>query len=263
MNPGLQVAAFLAVTVFMAHADIAWPVDSDWFPLMRGTDFYSDPRNDHNPAAVDLIGTVDTYSAGYWAFIENGDISGGITNDAFMFRLRVGGESGNFVWQTHLDTDSDASNIEWIFQLVQSGSGDGVTLVKTAIGGTTLDDIDTGSNTPSWVGNVNLYSRWTAIASSTDFHVDFAIPWSEFSAITGVTNIMDIRAVLSTSTTHANVINGDTPLGLSLSDQVSNVLSDNIPEPAVVTLLLGAGGGILASRRIFKRKPEEKNERSI
>lgn len=250
--------ATAVLSAIIAQADIVWPADGDWTALMQGADLYYDAVGEINPDAVDLVGTVDSYSAGYWAFVENGDITGGITNDTFMFRLRVGGESGNFVWQAHLDTDGNASDVEWIFQLVQSGNpGDqGVELIKTTVGGTTLADVDIGSNTSAWLGNLSLYSRWTAISGSTDFHVDFAIPWNEFTAITSVTNIEQVRAVLSTSTTHSG-INKDAPLGVALTEQISNVLSESIPEPAVVTLLLGAGGGMIFFRRIFKSNPED------
>jgi hypothetical protein len=255
------VAALVLVChAHIAPADIVWPAaDTDWTALTIGTDNYFDDLGDQNPSSVDLIGTTDSFSAGYWALVENGHISGGTTNDAFMFRMRVGGESGNYVWQTHLDTDGNASNVEWIFQLVQSGNpGDqGVELIQTAVGGTTLADIDTGSNTASWLGELNLYSRWSAVpGGGTDFYVDFAIPWSTLTNITGVTEVNDIRAVLSTSTTHSG-INKDAPLNSDLSLLVSNALSESIPEPAVVTLLLGAGGGMLFYRRIFKKQPDD------
>lgn len=252
--------AVIASMAIMSNtaADIIWPSDGDWTALRLGTNYYYDAEGDINPGQVDLIGTTDTYSAGYWGFVENGYVNGPSLDDAFMFRMRVGGESGNYVWQTHLDTDGDATNVEWIFQLVQSGSNDGVNLIKTAVGGATLNDVDIGSNTVAWLGDLSLYSRWTAVDSSTHFHVDFAVPWTEFRSITGVSDLEQIRVVLSTSTTHANVINGDAPLGINLSEQISNVLSDNIPEPAVATLLFGAGFGIVAYRRIFN--PGTKSE---
>ncbi|MCK5675709.1 MAG: hypothetical protein KAH99_01690 [Verrucomicrobia bacterium] len=261
MKTRWNVSVFAAVIIgstIPAKADIVWPADGDWTALMVGATLYFDAKGDQRPSPIDLIGTTDTFAAGYWACIENGHITGGITNDALMFRMRVGGESGNYVWQAHLDTDGDASNVEWILQLVQSGgpSSQGVELIKTAIGGTTLSDIDIGSNSSSWLGDLNLNSRWTAISGSTDFHVDFAIPWNEFTTITGVTEIEQIRTVLSTSTTHAG-INKDAPLGAALTDQISDVLSERIPEPAVITLLLGTGGGMLAFRRIFKHEPED------
>lgn len=259
----IKVILAAAFVVHGSRADIIWPSESAWNAMMRGTGFYYDPAGDKNPGAIDLIGTTDTYSAGYWALIEDGHVSGGVTNDAFMFRLRVGGQSGNYVWQAHLDTDGDASNVEWILQLVQSGkpSGQGVGLIQTAVGGPTLSDVDIGSNPFAWKMNASLYSRWTAVPDSTDYHVDIAVPWNTFTSITGVTESDEIRAVLSTSTSHSG-IGGDAPLGASLTDQISNVLSDdfhvlsdNIPEPAVASLLLGSGFGFLVFRRIFKWKP--------
>ncbi|MEN8254940.1 MAG: hypothetical protein ABFR33_05660 [Verrucomicrobiota bacterium] len=254
------VVAMATGSLNMAGADIIWPADGDWTALMSGTDMYHDPSGDQTPASIDLVGTTDTYSAGYWALVEDGDIIGGTTNDAFMFRmrLRANGDGKNYAWQTLLDTDGDASDVEWIFQLVQSGnpSNRGVELIKTAVGGTTLGDINIGSNTAAWLGGMSLYSRWSAITGSTDFHVDLAIPWNEFSTITGVAEIGQIRTVLATSTSHANT-GKDAPLGLALTDQVSDVLSETIPEPAVVSLLLGTGGGMVFFRRIFKRKKED------
>lgn len=39
--------------------------------------------------------------------------------------------------------------------------------------------------------------------------------------------------------------------------QISNVLSGNIPEPAVVTLLIGAGRGMIDFRRIFRLQSDK------
>jgi hypothetical protein len=241
-------------------ADVIWPADNEWTALTVGTGFYQDDLDDQNPAAIDLIGTVDSYSAGYWAYVSNGDVTAGVTNDAFMIRMRLRGDGGGkqFVWQALLDTDGNPSNVEWIFQLVQSGSGDGVSLIQTTVGGPTLQDIATADDN-SWLGDIDLYSRWSPVIDSTDYHLDFAIPWNEFSTFTGVTDIDDIRAVLSTSTAH-NQINKDAPLGSSLDAQVSNVLSANIPEPAVTTLLIGAGSGMIAFRRLFGLKLENKED---
>ena len=241
----------------VAMASIVWPTDEDWTALKVGGDLYFDASGDTHPDSTDLVGTAGSSSAGYWAFVEDGAVTASTANDVFMLRMRVGSDGGNFVWQAHLDTDGDASNIEWIFQLVQSGNkkSRGVELVKTSTGGPTLGDIDIGKNSSSWLGDLGVYSRWTPIAGSTDFYVDFAIFWDEFTTLTGVTKLEDIRTVLSTSTSHAN-INKDAPLGMDLSSQISNVLSDNIPEPIAVILLVGVGGGMLLARRIFKRHPK-------
>lgn len=254
----LMIAGILGLSGTVT-ADMVWPADEDWIALKQGADYYYDAEGDQSPSAVDLIGTTDTYSAGYWALAHDGYNNGLSLEDAFMFRMRVGGESGKFVWQAHLDTDGDASNVEWIFQLVQSGSNDRVILIKTAVGGTTLSDVDTGSNIAAWTGDIATFSRWTAITNSTHHYVDFAIPWNTFTAITGVSDLHDIRALISTSTTHSG-INKDAPLGNVLTEQISNVLSESIPEPAVASLLVCAGGGIIFYRRLFSGRTQTEEE---
>lgn len=253
------ISAVLAIVGQSASANIIWPQESDWTALTIGTNLYNDVLGDQSPSAIDLKGTPDSYSAGFWAFVEEGTVYGGSLDDVFMFRMRVGGNSGNYVWQAHLDTDGDANNVEYIFQLVQSGNpGDqGVKLVKTTVGGSTLGDIAVDDKAPDdWSGDLTLFSRWTAIAGSSDYYVDFAIPWSEFTTITGVTSLDQIRAVLATSSTHSG-INKDAPLGGSLSTQISDALSDSIPEPAVASLVIAAGAGlVIYHRRISKQKAE-------
>lgn len=256
----IKVIIAIAGIVNCSMADIIWPSESSWTALMQGTNFYYDPAGDKNPGAIDLVGTTDTYSAGYWALAEDGYVVGGITEDAFMFRLRLGddGAGSKFAWQVSLDTDGDASNVEWILQLVQSGkpSGQGVELIQTAAGGPTLGDIDIGNNTSAWLEDANLFSRWSAIPASSDYHLDIAIPWQTFTSVTGVTEIEQLRAVLSTSPSHGS-IGGDAPLGALLTDQISDVLSDTVPEPAVASLMLGSGFGFLIFRRIFNRQDSD------
>jgi hypothetical protein len=262
MKKTTLIKAILAVAGIAncAGADVIWPADGEWTALQQGTDLYYDAIGDKNPGSIDLVGTIDTFPAGSWALIEVGYVDGGVIDDAFMFRLRLdgNGKKRKFNWQVSLDTDGDASNEEWMLQLVQSGKrkGQGVELIQTADGGPTLGDVDTGDNTIAWLGDKKLYSRWTAIADSRDYYVDIAIPWTTFTSITGVTELEQIRTVLSTSSTHTG-IKGDAPLGASLSAQISDVLSDNIPEPAVASLLLSSGIGFLAFRRIFNRHPTD------
>jgi len=258
----IRCVLLIATWVLPTRADIIWPSENDWRALRIGTGYYYDTEGDTNPSPIDLIGTTDTYSAGYWAYAINGYVNGPSLEDAFMLRMRVGGPSGNYVWQALLDTDGDATNVEWILELVQSGSGSGVALVQTAVGGSTIGAIDIGSNPRAWSGSLAEFSRWSAISDSTHYHVDFSIPWSDFSLITGITDPGQMRIVLSTSTTHANVINGDSPLGGSLGEQVSNILSENIPEPAVASLLIGAGTGIIICRRIFPQLTHLEKESS-
>jgi hypothetical protein len=136
-----------------AAADVIWPAAGEWNAIMQGNGFYYDAAGDTTPAAIDLVGTTDTYSAGYWALVADGHVSGGVTEDALTYRLRVANDGGSpvkpYVWQVSLDTDGNASDIEWILQLIQTGSpkNRGVELIQTAVGGPTLGDIDTTGTT--------------------------------------------------------------------------------------------------------------------
>ena len=245
-----------------ASADVIWPSEDSWNPLLVGTDYYYDDAGDQNPEGVDLVG-AGSDSAGYWLLLENGFVDGPATDDAFMVRMRMrgagsNGTGGQNVWQVHMDTNVDANNVEWILQLVQSGNqnGQGVILIQTATGGTTLGDVDIGSNTASFQGDKAVFSRWTTTPNGTNSFVDLAIPWTEFTSITGISAVEQLRVILSTSTSHANITK-DAPLNAALSDQISNVLSENIPEPGVVSLMLGAGGGLILVQRWRKRSVNE------
>ena len=59
----IKTILVLAALTGSAAANIIWPGDGEWNAIMQGTDFYYDPV-DTTPAAIDLVGTVDTYSAG-------------------------------------------------------------------------------------------------------------------------------------------------------------------------------------------------------
>jgi hypothetical protein len=255
---GWSIIALLMLFGGTVKGDVIWPQESDWTAIRSGANYYYDAEGDQSPASIDLIGTTDIYSAGYWALVSDGYVSGGTTGDVFMIRLRVGGNGGNYVWQAHFETDGNSSDIEWIYQLVQSGNpaDHGVALIQTAVGGSTLSEIDTGSNVSAWQGNLAEFSRWSTISGTTHYHVDFAVPWTEFSSFTGVTNITDMRVILSTSTSHSG-INKDAPLGNSLSEQISEALSDSIPEPTVASLIIGAGCGLVFYRRMIKRSIDE------
>lgn len=255
----LLVTVFLVGLGLPTMADIIWPADGAWNPVYKGSDYYYDAAGDvtggGNPQ-LDLIGTTNTYSAGYWAVVNGGYTGTG--SDAFIMRMRLGGDGSSSpnAWIALLDTDGDTSDVEWALEVVQSGGTDNVRLVQAIVGGPTIGEV-TLTNSPVWSGNIPEFSRWTAIPSTTptQYHLDFAVPMDAFLASTGLADLHDTRVVLGTSTTHTGFNNGDFPLGALFSEQVSNVLSENVPEPAVVTLIIGAGFGMLVSRRLFCHNP--------
>lgn len=252
----LLCVGFVLVLGLPSMATIIWPADNAWNPVYKGSDYYNDPAGDVPPGnpQLDLIGTSNTYSAASWAIVQDGWDVG--PQDALMMRMRVGadGSSSPNAWMALLDTDGNTNDVEWALQLVMSGGNDDVRLVEATTGGPTIGEVVL-SGTPAWSGDIAEFSRWTAIPSTTQYHADFAIPWNSFEGVTGLTDLSDVRVILATSTTHTGFNNGDAPLGAGFSEQVSNLLSEDIPEPAAATLIIGMGSGMLFFRRRFSRDP--------
>lgn len=80
----IMIAVTAITGLDVAEADLTWPAEDEWTALMRGQDMYYDAIGDQSPGAVDLIGTTDTYSAGYRAFVEDGDIDIGDNLSAWL-----------------------------------------------------------------------------------------------------------------------------------------------------------------------------------
>lgn len=237
-----------------SNANIIWDGLTNWVSITVGGSIYNDPT-DQNPGSVDLIGD-SIESTGFWQLSE------GLTpaEDLLTFRLRVSSMPNNpqNVWQVLLDTDGDGTNIEWILQLNYSGKDKGVYLTQTATGGNgpTLGAITTES-TNHWEGTTSGYSQMTLAGTDIDGQkddafIDLGMEWQDFALHTGVTSVDQLRVAVTTSTTHTSV-NKDAPLGTDGPDLVlvSNALSETIPEPASVSLMLAVSGGILVYRRVF------------
>ena len=253
------VAALVIGSSHTAQADLIWNNLTNWVAItVDGGNLYNDPT-DQNPGSVDLLGD-SSHAAGFWQLDEGGSLS---------FRLRVSALPNNpqSVWQILLNTDADNSNVEWILQLNHSGSSDAVVLVQTTNTGDDLylSDISTLA-TNHWSGSVSGHSQMTLAGTNLDgkkddAFIDFGIPWQDFERITGLTSVNELEVAVTTSTTHTGV-NKDAPLGTAGPDSffISDALSKTVPEPAVASLLLGAGGGLILYRRIFKPKPEDENK---
>lgn len=214
-----------------------------------------------------------TNSSGYYYYASDSmaNSSGDIVDDSLMFRMRVGGYKANpqTVWQFLIDTDGDSSNVEWIMQLDLSGANS-VYLAKKATGGPTLSDIAVASNVWS-AAETDTFVSWQNLAddklpanpANTDYNknkggdvfLDFAMPWSAFTNATGASNPGSVRVVLTTSATHSGV-NKDAPLGGDLASNISDLLSDSIPEPTVAILIVTFGSSLFLGRRLFGKSGE-------
>ncbi len=226
----LSLVVCMLAASSLSVADVEWPANDDyWHPLLVSGSFYTDP-DDVTPASTDIRGGLDSnsneYVAGYWYY--NGD--------HLMFRMRIDQAppaTCTQVWQIMLDTDSD-TGVDWVLQ-TDYQSDNRVELVPATVEGPTLADVELDT-TASWHGDLTIYHTCadpTGDASKFDSDLDafndLAIPWSNFSSITGVTSSSPFRIGLSTAT-QENLINKDLPRNLTGSSSVDDAFSD--PGPA-------------------------------
>ncbi len=249
----LSGTACLAISLIVSqtHA-VTWPAEVDWIALTRGGSLYADALNDENPDWVDVVGD-NTHAAGFWHIDDMG--SAPVNDDILMFRMRLNqtGLGQNSVWQFVLDTDLDGG-ADWSLQLDNKTDNRLEFVIATSPGppfaippGTDPAEYD-GVNAFWSTNDLASYRRWSAAGDGSNFDgdadafLDVAMPWDEFSSITGVTDPM-FAVALTTSANHNNT-NKDHP--------DDNTFSDPIPEPvtavAVVSAMAGLGGYIKRRR---------------
>jgi hypothetical protein len=206
-----------------------------------------------------VVGGLDGgtfYSAGY--FFQDVD------NDQILFRIRLDadGSNANNVWQILFETDGDASTIDWVLELRQSGapSGQQVIFTQSSTGGSTYADVAL-STSYSWTGAISDWTRWIGVTDGSsfdndaDFFLDIGMPLKTFQSITGLSAYDTLQLAISSSTAHSGITN-DTPLGLGDADLVSQGFGDSftlIPEPGT-HLLTGFGLVALAAIRSRERR---------
>ncbi len=242
----------LAVNVSQIQA-VTWPSEGAWTPLFQGAGFYSDALNDENPDWIDIVGD-STYSAGFWNIDDMGTATS--SDDILMFRMRLhqNGQGANSVWQFVLDTDLDGG-ANWSLQLDNKTDNRLEFVIATSPGppfaippGTDPVEFD-GTNAYWSSTDLDAWRRWSTAGDGSNFggdddaFLDVAMPWDEFSSITGLTE-PSFGVILTTSQDHNNV-NKDHP-----DDDES--FSNPIPEPAtavaVVSAMVGLGGYIKRRR---------------
>jgi hypothetical protein len=245
-----------------AEAAAIWPA-SGWVTMTAGGTDYWDDVGDENPDSTDVVGGLDGgtfFSAGY--FLQD------VANDQILFRIRMDadGSSSNSVWQVLFETDGDATTIDWVLELRQSGSPSGkqVIFTQASTGGSTYADVAL-STSYSWTGAIPDWTRWIGVTDGSnfdgdaDFFLDIGMPLSTFQSITGLSAYDTIQLALSSSTSHSGITK-DTPLGLSDSSPVSQGFGDSFtlnPEPGT-HVLTGLGLVVLAvmrSRALRRRRP--------
>ncbi|MGC9317225.1 MAG: hypothetical protein ACP5KN_04225 [Armatimonadota bacterium] len=216
-------------------ADVLWPQSHDWCALTCAAGLYFDP-DDSSQDWLDLRGGTDDsgnpYAAAFWASDE----------DHLMFRLRLDATKPGEVkgvWEMMMDAEGDAI-LDWSLR-VDSKTDDQVELLAITVGGPTLDDIEF-AETPVWSGTMDRYhllvdptGDGSLFDGDSDVFHQFAIPWSDFAAVTGVS---DPRGLWLAPSVSRNDTSGflDYPLDGSGGSFVGGTLSQ-APEPKTTALL--------------------------
>ena len=248
------------------HASVTWPTDTEWNALNDGSGEYSDVSGDggspgNSDPALDIVGD-DTHSAGYLLYAEQGSI----TNLFLRMRLDAAPNGKKDVtWFFLFDTDSSAGvnyivTLQGTMQSTTFSSGY-LTIQEVTTGGT---DSDALRSTVVWstvatTDNMRFGIADTSINTSQDYFVDMVVPWDEFSLQTGVLSTNEGASVaLATDDAYTGTdainlgIGGDVGFVGSGETDLTQSLSEAIPEPAIASLILIFGGILIATHRFMR-----------
>ena len=257
-NSFSQCVAVFCVLCSSLHAAVVWPLtDADWVPLTTGggTNLYQDVV-DTNPDTTDIVGDSN-FAAAHWHYQDNGTAS--TLDDQILFRIRINDQPNKDqgTWQIVLNTDAD-TGVDFVLQYDASGNPDAVELLASINEGPTIGDVTFDTDNPAWQTTSTAdYIRWedpTGDGSDvggdgSDVFLDIGIPWTDFSAATGL-DLGDSMSI-GVTTGSSNQINKDVPLGQTTASATTTIFSDavTIPEPSSVTLLALAGIILAWTRR--------------
>ena len=244
----------------MVRASTIWQEDSDWIPLYTLSDAASDIGNNGH-SYLDIVGDA-TYASGFLQFYNSDSTA---SEDLLLLRLRLNGKKNKMKgsWQFFFETDGD-DEVEWVLQLSSDDLTSEGTIQMGTSSGESESDITFGS--VAWTGSYEDNVHWTGEATGDgsqfggddDYFLDLSIPWNSFSSLTGIdTNAPSFRVAIASSQQSGQLSDGGAA-EISTSDPITSFedfgdYSGVIPEPAVATLLVGTGAGLLISRRVFFR----------
>ncbi|MBW6512362.1 MAG: DUF11 domain-containing protein [Desulfuromonadaceae bacterium] len=218
-------AALLLIAATHVHA---WPADSDWIPIYRGTEMLSDD-NDANPSSLDIVGDA-TNSAAY------------LFNDGnyMHFRIRLDADPmanatslKQFGWGFLLDLNQNFDDYE--FMIMLDGISDTMYLAQNTVQGTLGDPSDRPEiirwqETLTYGNNFRVEVATTTFGNNADYFLDYAIPFSVFKSSMGLTDSSIISYFVGGSTS-AQTLATDLAAGSDLYDSGSNFVLPSGTQP--------------------------------
>ncbi len=184
---------------------LAWPLDGQWLPLTSGGMVIGDPDTDGNTGDYrNIVGDTANPSAYFYADGTN-----------LFFRLRVDGNPAQgqglrpFGWGVILDTDNDWSAYEYLIMV--DGISETVRLEQNTAQGTPYDASDAPEvtlATYSTATNTQVSVAGSNFSADADYFIDWSVPWSAFSAATGLDESSQISMLFGTSN-NASTLGGD------------------------------------------------------
>ncbi len=237
------IFASLLYSPSIAHA--AWPSTADWNPLPQSGGFLTDISSDAN-ASRDIIG--DSSNPAAYTYSDG---------DYIYYRIRLNGDpyfgTNNlkpFGWGFLIDTDSDFADYEWIIMIdgisdeiyiaentTKTGVGDPSDKAETRVWDTSIDET-------SGTGNFIVTDTGADIDAdnSNEFFLDFRVPYSVISALTGISITEPIRYFVGSSNS-AQTLSTDlvgTSLFTDMTDPVT--LGGTPPTTAITTFVSDLAG---------------------
>ncbi|MBE9536834.1 MAG: DUF11 domain-containing protein [Proteobacteria bacterium] len=227
----LVVTSIAVLLLFSPSSVFAWPADSDWMELTKGSLGISDIEGDSQGGANDPRDIVTNDGSYPAAYVHN--------DGTFMyFRIRVDGDPLNqggdgldpFGWGLVIDTDNDFSDYEWMVMLDGISNPERIFIGENtaqSVLGDPSDHIENVAWEQDWVLNVNFRS---ILADSTtnggaDYFLDFRLPYDSFKTATGLNDTSPIRFFIGSSN-NSQALTADL---VDISDTCSTDVSQCMP----------------------------------
>lgn len=194
----------------------AWPLDSQWRPVLRNGIPIQDDNGDTNGSRNIVSGP------GKPAFFTYND---GLD---LHFRMRLDqnptGAGGQgllqpFGWGVEFDTNRNVSNYEWLIIVDGIAQTETISLWQNTVQGSAGDPGDRAEVqvfTNPLAGNFRVTAADSAFNGHADFFLDFRFPWATLMQYTGLTDTSPVR-LFGGSSSSANALteNGADLIGAS------------------------------------------------